>query len=136
MNGKYSFQYVKSGSIIPSEPHTKGTQPLCYCEGLVLVDCPMENADLSFRYSEAHATIESAMTSVKTQEVARLSPPSIGAVIAQELKTLRPTKSSRGNKELSRREESFPLSTEETRSNIIPETKSLASRSALRYGLE
>ena len=35
-----------------------GTQPLCYAKNLVLEDCEMEGADLSFEYSEVTATVK------------------------------------------------------------------------------
>ena len=43
----------------------EGTQPLCYCEGLVLENCTMINCDLSFEYSEVNAKINGNVDSIK-----------------------------------------------------------------------
>lgn len=42
-----------------------GTQPLCYCKGLVLEDCMMEQTDLSFERSEVYASVSGMIDSVK-----------------------------------------------------------------------
>ena len=36
-----------------------GTQPLCYCKGLKLIDCQMVDCDLAFEHSEVWATVSS-----------------------------------------------------------------------------
>lgn len=42
-----------------------GTQPLCYCKDLRLVNCTMEEADLSFEYSDVEADIRGNVISIK-----------------------------------------------------------------------
>lgn len=42
-----------------------GTQPLCYCKGLVLEDCETEGCDLSFERSEVKALINGEIESIK-----------------------------------------------------------------------
>jgi len=42
-----------------------GTQPLCYCRGLVLENCTMEKADLCFENSYVEADIRGDLISVK-----------------------------------------------------------------------
>lgn len=42
-----------------------GTQPLCYCKGLYIEDCTMEDTDLSFERSEVNATVNGEIDSVK-----------------------------------------------------------------------
>lgn len=42
-----------------------GTQPLCYCKGLVLEECTMEHTDLSFENSDVNAVIIGSIDSVK-----------------------------------------------------------------------
>jgi hypothetical protein len=42
-----------------------GTQPLCYCKGLRLIDCEMYDCDLSFENSEVEATITTPIESIK-----------------------------------------------------------------------
>ncbi len=54
-----------------------GTQPLCYCRGLVLEDCIMENTDLSFERSEVNAVINGRIDGVKN--------PLSGSICADEI---------------------------------------------------
>lgn len=42
-----------------------GTQPLCYCKGLKLINCECIECDLSFEKSEVEATIIGNITSIK-----------------------------------------------------------------------
>ena len=42
-----------------------GTQPLCYCKGLRLINCRMEQADLAFEKSEVEAQIINTVDSIK-----------------------------------------------------------------------
>lgn len=41
-----------------------GTQPLCYCKGLVLEDCTTESCDLAFELSEVEATVRGSIISI------------------------------------------------------------------------
>lgn len=43
-----------------------GTQPLCYCKNLKLIDCEMVDTDLSFERSEVEATLTAPIVSIKT----------------------------------------------------------------------
>lgn len=63
IDGEYLGWYSKNLHLIHCQ--IKGTQPLCYCQGLVLEDCTMENADLAFEYSDVHASIRGRIVSVK-----------------------------------------------------------------------
>ena len=58
-----------------------GTQPLCYCRGLVLEDCQMEDTDLSFEKSEVEAKIIGNIVSVKNPVRGHIYADSIGEVI-------------------------------------------------------
>ena len=58
-----------------------GTQPLCYCKGLRLINCTMTNCDLSFEKSEVEATVTSHIDSVKNPLSGYIKAPSIGEVI-------------------------------------------------------
>lgn len=59
-----------------------GTQPLCYCEGLVLEDCTFDtDADLAFEDSDVHATILSPVTSIKNPRTGSITLPSVGELI-------------------------------------------------------
>jgi hypothetical protein len=61
-----------------------GTQPLCYAKGLVLEDCEMIDCDLSFEYSDVHATITGSITSVKNPRSGHIIADSIGEVILDD----------------------------------------------------
>ncbi|MDE5804592.1 MAG: DUF3737 family protein [Lachnospiraceae bacterium] len=54
-----------------------GTQPLCYCKNLKLVNCTMEDTDLSFEYSD----VEGNIISVKNPKFGRIIADSVGEVI-------------------------------------------------------
>ena len=58
-----------------------GTQPLCYCKGLRLVNCEMHEADLSFERSEVDAVITTPLASVKNPLKGRISAPAVGEII-------------------------------------------------------
>ena len=59
-----------------------GTQPLCYCEGLVLEDCTFDaDADLAFEDSDVRATIMSPVTSIKNPRRGSITLPSVGELI-------------------------------------------------------
>ena len=63
-----------------------GTQPLCYCKGLVLEDCTMEGCDLSFENSEVTAVVSSHIDSVKNPASGTIRADSIGEIIIDEHK--------------------------------------------------
>lgn len=58
-----------------------GTQPLCYCEGLVLQDCVMEDTDLSFENSDVKATVRGEIMSVKNPRHGSIEAETIGVLI-------------------------------------------------------
>jgi len=58
-----------------------GTQPLCYCKGLKLINCTMEDTDLSFEYSDVEAEIIGHIVSVKNPRSGKVIADSIGEVI-------------------------------------------------------
>lgn len=64
IKGEYLGWYAKNLKLVRC--HISGTQPLCYCENLILEDCTMApDADLAFEYSTVYATILSTVTSIK-----------------------------------------------------------------------
>lgn len=63
-----------------------GTQPLCYCKGLILEDCTMEACDLSFENSEVHATVSGHIDSVKNPACGAITADSIGEIIIDQYK--------------------------------------------------
>lgn len=61
-----------------------GTQPLCYCKGLVLEDCTMEGCDLSFERSEVRAKVHGNIDSVKNPLSGSIEADAIGEIILEE----------------------------------------------------
>ena len=58
-----------------------GTQPLCYCKNLKLENCTMEDTDLSFEYSDVHATIDGHVDSIKNVRSGEIVVDSVGEII-------------------------------------------------------
>ena len=59
-----------------------GTQPLCYCEGLRLVNCRMVDCDLAFERSHVRAELAEPIASIKNPlEGSRISVPAVDEVI-------------------------------------------------------
>lgn len=58
-----------------------GTQPLCYCKGLKLIDCEMIDADLCFEKSEVDAVVTTPVASIKNPRSGRICAPSAGELI-------------------------------------------------------
>lgn len=65
--------------------HIRGTQPLCYCDGLVLEDCTFDaEADLAFEYSDVQATVRSHVHSVKNPRHGHIRCVSYGEIILDD----------------------------------------------------
>ena len=58
-----------------------GTQPLCYCKGLRLIDCEMHEADLAFELSEVEATLSTPMISIKNPLHGKIYVPEVQELI-------------------------------------------------------
>ena len=58
-----------------------GTQPLCYCKGLKLINCSMSECDLSFEKSEVEATLTTHVDSIKNPVSGSIKVPSVGEII-------------------------------------------------------
>lgn len=58
-----------------------GTQPLCYCRNLSLINCTMEETDLAFEYSDVQATVIGHIDSVKNPRSGTIAADSVGEVI-------------------------------------------------------
>lgn len=61
-----------------------GTQPLCYCKGLRLINCRLEEADLAFEKSDVQATLLSPVLSIKNPYAGRIVLPSVGEIIRDD----------------------------------------------------
>lgn len=64
-----------------------GTQPLCYCKGLKLIDCEMEAADLCFEKSEVEAVIKTSVDSIKNPLSGQIYVPCVGEIIRYDDKS-------------------------------------------------
>ena len=58
-----------------------GTQPLCYCDDLKLINCTMEETDLSFEYSDVEADIRGDVISIKNPKSGVIVVDSVGETI-------------------------------------------------------
>ena len=58
-----------------------GTQPLCYCKNLRLINCRMIDCDLSFEKSSVEAHIVGSIDSVKNPESGSITADKIGEII-------------------------------------------------------
>ena len=99
--GKYSFQYIENSVFEHCSFDTKdafwhaknvvvrdcvvkgeGTQPLCYCEGLTLIDCEMVDCDLAFERSQVQATVTTPVGSIKNPLAgSRITIPAVDEII-------------------------------------------------------
>ena len=61
--------------------HIIGTQPLCYCKDLKLINCTMEATDLSFEYSDVEATISGHVDSIKNPKSGTITVDSVGEIL-------------------------------------------------------
>lgn len=77
--GEYLGWYSKNLRLVRCK--ITGTQPLCYCEDLVLEDCTMEDCDLAFENCTVHADIRGHVVSVKNPIHGRITADSIGEII-------------------------------------------------------
>lgn len=61
-----------------------GTQPLCYCKNLKLIDCTMEGTDLAFEYSDVEADVRGHIDSVKNPRSGVITADSVGEIIRED----------------------------------------------------
>lgn len=80
VRGEYLGWYSEDVTFVNCR--IEGTQPLCYCEGLTLVNCEMVGCDLAFERSHVTAEVTTPVTSVKNPLAgSRISLPAVGEVI-------------------------------------------------------
>ncbi len=84
VKGEYLAWYASNIRFVRCK--ISGTQPLCYCKGLILEDCTMEGCDLSFENSEVVATVNGHIDSVKNPVKGSITADSIGVIIVDEFK--------------------------------------------------
>jgi len=84
VKGEYLAWYASNIRFVRCK--ISGTQPFCYCKGLILEDCTMEGCDLSFENSEVTATVNGHIYSVKNPVSGSITADSIGEIIIDEFK--------------------------------------------------
>ena len=80
VKGEYLAWYCENVTF--DHCRIEGTQPLCYCKGLRLIDCEMVNTDLAFERSEVQATVTTPVVSIKNPLAgSTITVPAVGEVI-------------------------------------------------------
>lgn len=80
--GEYLGWYSKNLRLVRCR--ITGTQPLCYCENLVLEDCTMEDCDLAFENCTVRATVRGGMISIKNPTHGRIEVDAVQEIILDE----------------------------------------------------
>ncbi|MCI8589215.1 MAG: DUF3737 family protein [Clostridiales bacterium] len=83
LNGEYLGWYSENLKLVRCR--ILGTQPLCYCKGLILEDCETEGCDLSFEKSDVNAVIRGSIESIKNPIAGQITADSIGTLILDAL---------------------------------------------------
>ena len=81
IKGEYLGWFAENLTLIDCK--IIGTQPLCYCENLVLKNCTMEETDLAFEYSSVDAEVTGHILSVKNPKSGRIIADSIGEIVRE-----------------------------------------------------
>ena len=80
INGEYLAWYSKNVKLVRC--HITETQPLCYCDDLVLEDCTFgSDSDLVFEYSSVQATVKGHVVSIKNPRTGHIHAGSVGEII-------------------------------------------------------
>lgn len=79
IKGEYLCWYGENVTLIDCK--IIGTQPLCYCKGLKLVNCEMVDADFAFEYSEVEADLFGRVLSVKNPLSGHISAEAIDEIL-------------------------------------------------------
>lgn len=82
VKGEYLAWYSKN--ITFENCKIIGTQPLCYCDGLKLINCEMTDTDLCFEKSEVDAYITTPVISIKNPRSGSISVPEVGEIIRDD----------------------------------------------------
>lgn len=82
IKGEYLGWFSKNLTLINCK--IIGTQPLCYCENLKLINCVMEETDLSFEYSSVEADIKGYIKSLKNVKSGFVIADEIGEIINED----------------------------------------------------
>lgn len=82
IKGEYLAWYCESVTF--ENCKITGTQPLCYCRNLKLIDCEMDDADLSFEKSDVEAVITTPVVSIKNPLSGCIRVPRVGEIIRDD----------------------------------------------------
>lgn len=82
IKGEYLAWYAED--ITFERCHIIGTQPLCYCKNLTLIDCEMIDTDLSFEKSSVQAILTAPIVSIKNPLSGRITVPAVGEIIRED----------------------------------------------------
>lgn len=82
IKGEYLGWYAKDLTLVRCK--VIGTQPLCYVDGLKMIDCEMIDCDLSFENSTVDAVILGKVDSVKNPAGGKIVADVIGEIIMDE----------------------------------------------------
>ncbi|MDE7463652.1 MAG: DUF3737 family protein [Clostridiales bacterium] len=82
VKGEYLGWFSKKLTFINCE--IIGTQPLCYCKGLKLIDCTMNGCDLSFERSDVYAVLHNKVDSIKNPYKGVIKLPEVGEIIRDD----------------------------------------------------
>lgn len=82
IKGEYLAWY--SENLVLDHCIITGTQPLCYCKGLKLIDCEMNECDLAFEKSEVEATVTTPVISIKNPYAGRITVPECQELIIDD----------------------------------------------------
>ncbi|MDE6333263.1 MAG: DUF3737 family protein, partial [Muribaculaceae bacterium] len=83
LNGEYLGWHSHNLHLVRC--HISGTQPLCYCDNLIIEECTFApDCDLAFEESTLHATVKGHITSIKNPTSGSISADSIGDIILDD----------------------------------------------------
>lgn len=84
IQGEYLGWYADGLTFINC--HIIGTQPLCYCKNLKLINCKMTDTDLAFEKSQVEAELTAPVVSIKNPAEGTIKAPAVGEIIMDDEK--------------------------------------------------
>lgn len=84
IQGEYLGWYADGLTFINC--HIIGTQPLCYCKNLKLINCKMTDTDLAFEKSQVEAELTAPVASIKNPAEGTIKAPAVGEIIMDDEK--------------------------------------------------
>lgn len=85
VKGEYLVWYSKNVTF--ENCRIIGTQPLCYCKNLRLINCEMFDTDLCFEKSEVEAVITTEVLSIKNPLPGCIYVPGVGEIIRDDVQS-------------------------------------------------